>query len=246
MTAIRVIDFETTGIPGDGNDTPEKGGPHQIVEIGWCDVVDGDDWAEIRPAPNSIECNPGRPIPPEASAVHHFTIEELDTGVFPDAGLRELEDSTAAAGIGILAAHNSRFDRQFWDGGERPWIDTYRCALRVWPHAPRHGNQVLRYWLKLDEQGGVAEFDPDCAVPSHRAGPDAYVTAHILAQMLADFEVEQLVEWSSVPALLPRCNFGKHRGSPWSEVPKDYLRWILDKSGMDDEDVLHTARHYLN
>ncbi len=244
MTAIRVIDFETTGIPGDGNDGPAQG-PHEIVEIGWCDVIVEDDFARIRPQKLEIFCQPRRPIPPEASAVHHLTERSLYGCQLAEAGLKELERRTTESGISILAAHNSRFDQKFWDGGGRPWIDTYRCALRVWPHAPRHGNQVLRYWLKLDEQGGVAAFDPDCAVPSHRAGPDAYVTAHILAQMLADFEVEQLVEWSSVPALLPRCNFGKHRGSPWSEVPKDYLRWILDKSGMDDEDVLNTARHYL-
>jgi len=245
MTAIRVIDFETTGIPGDGNDGPIDG-PHQIVEIGWCDVLDTDDESTIRPYRIPILCDPGRRIPPEASAVHHLTNETLTGCLSAEEALLHFDRLTSEVGITILAAHNSRFDQTFWDGNGRPWIDTYRCALRIWPNAPRHGNQVLRYWIGLDLQKGVDEFNPDLANPSHRAGPDAYVTAHVLAQMLTDFDVKQLLEWSTVPALLPRCNFGKHRGLAWSEVPRDYLRWIVEKSGMDDEDVLHTARHYLN
>lgn len=243
MSVIRVIDFETTGIPGDGNDGPHDG-PHRIVEIGWCDLINGDDWAEVSD-PKSVECHPGRLIPPEASAVHHFILEELDGVVHYDVALEELESDTKRQGFAILASHNNRFDRQFWDPAGFSWIDTYRCALKVWPQAPRHGNQVLRYWLGLDVGGGVADFDGSEALVSHRASADAYVTAHLLANMLADFEVEQLVEWSTQPALLPRCNFGKHRGTPWKDVPRDYLDWIVRKSGMDDEDVLHTARHYL-
>lgn len=242
-TTIRVIDFETTGIPGDGNDGPDDG-PHKIVEIGWCDVTNGVDWATVS-VPRSVECNPGRRIPPEASAIHHFTNEELDLDISSEEALTELENDTTFSRISVLAAHNSRFDRLFWDGCRRDWIDTYRCALRIWPNAPAHGNQVLRYWLGFDTGGGSIDFDAGEALVSHRASADAYVTAHILARMLDDFEVEQLVEWSSVPALLPRCGFGKHYGTPWKDVPRDYLDWIVRKSGMDDEDVLHTARHYL-
>lgn len=41
------------------------------------------------------------------------------------------------------------------------------------------------------------------------------------------------------------CKFGKHKGTLWSQVPRDYLDWVVNKSDFTDEDVLYTARHYL-
>lgn len=81
--------------------------------------------------------------------------------------------------------------------------------------------------------------------PPHRAGPDAYVTAFILRELIDQAPIEDLVRWSSGPALLARVGFGKHRGKRWSEVPADYLDWLINKSGTDDRDVRATAKHYL-
>ena len=50
----------------------------------------------------------------------------------------------------------------------------------------KHSNQVLRYWLGL-------RLDADLAMPPHRAGPDAYVTAHLLLRMMALASVEQMI-----------------------------------------------------
>jgi hypothetical protein len=55
---------------------------------------------------------------------------------------------------------------------------------------------------------------------------------------------DYLVGLSDAPVLQRTCDFGKHRGTPWSVVPRDYLQWIL-RSDIDDPDVIHTARHYL-
>lgn len=107
--------------------------------------------------------------------------------------------------------------------------------MRVWPDAPSHANQVLRYWL-----GDVAE--PLLAMPPHRAAPDAYVTAHILVHALAYASINDMVSWTSGPALLPAVTFGKHRGARWQDVPWDYLDWIVRKSDLD-EDTKFTARH---
>ena len=116
-------------------------------------------------------------------------------------------------------------------------ICTYRCALRVWPEAPAHGNQALRYWLK--PKGLNAKI----ANLSHRALPDAYVTALILCELLNQATVENLIAWTTEPALLPRITFGRHRGSSWSEVPQDYFGWIVDRSDLG-EDVKFTASHH--
>lgn len=229
---IRVVDFETTGIP-----TPDD--PHAIVEIGWCDVTT--DPLSVERSHHSTLVNPGRPIPPEAAAVHHIRGSYIRQAPDAATALATFRADSIHDNVSLLAAHNSRFDQKFYPT-PLPWIDTYRCALRVWPDAPRHGNQVLRYWLEFDD---LPSFDSTKAEASHRAGPDAYVTAHLLRELLEICSVEQLMSWSNEPALLPRCSFGKHRGSAWSDVPRDYLRWILEKSDIDDEDVIHTARHYL-
>lgn len=214
---IRCIDFETTGIPTEAD-------PHAIVEIGWCDLID----AEIG-QPEAVLCNPGRPIPHEAMAVHHITDDMV---------------ADAAGNVGLLgepdyfAAHNADYERQFFDPGV-PYICTYKVALRLWPDAPSHSLQFLRYHLGLDA-------DAEVASPPHRAGPDAYLCAVLMNRIMEvnRHRLEDMVRWSAGPALLPRINFGKHKGAKWDEVPIDYLDWIVNKSDLD-RDVKANAKHHL-
>jgi hypothetical protein len=45
--------------------------------------------------------------------------------------------------------------------------------------------------------------------------------------------------------LLPGAiKFGKHRGTKWTDIPPDYLKWICRQEDMD-ADVRFTARHHL-
>lgn len=225
----RLIDFETTGKP-----TEED--RHAVCEIGTCDVVrSGDGWT-VGPV-RSMYVNPGRPVDIEARAVHHIPDSVLADAPPVTDGFRllmeDMEPATAA-----FVAHNADFEREFFGGGDVPWICTYKSALRIWPDAPKHTNQVLRYFLDLD-------LDEDQAMPPHRAGPDAYVTAHVLIAILeTGADPKELIRWSSGPALLPRINFGKHRGSKWEDVPIDYLEWIAFKSDMD-RDAKANARHWI-
>lgn len=217
---IRVIDFETTGMPPDA----------AVCEIGWCDLAVGDGPTQIRDIHTTLT-NPGKPIPIEAMAVHHIRDREVADAPVPTSIFAKL-----GIGADVFAAHNAAFERAFFTGGETPWICTYRCGLRAWPESPSHSNQALRYFLglELDER----------AMPPHRAGPDAYVTAHILRGLLGVQPVEQLIKWTNEPALLIKCGFGKHRGSKWADVPSDYLDWLLRQRDMG-EDIHHTARHHL-
>lgn len=248
-----VIDLETTGV------NPEV---DRVVELAWCCSK----WPSTR-----NDCwvvDPGRSIPPEASAVHH--IRDCDVQGAPNLEYVLEQLPTADAYV----AHNSRFDSAFlpppfcgpispddfpegWDAAPVPavpWIDTYRAALWTWPEAPGHSNQVLRYWLELDDSDLI--LPPDLF--PHRALYDALTTAGILRALLRIHSVEQLLEWSQRPALLPRITFSKYgpggsdcppehpRGMPWSEVPRGFLQWMEGK-GWDawDPDVAFTAQHYL-
>lgn len=229
-TLFRVVDFETTGV----NTEDEK---HAICEIGWCDVrlIDGN-W-RVDDVARSMLINPGRPMPVPAMAIHHITDEELSGAPDQPAGFRLLMNGMDADASAFVA-HNADFEREFFSGGNVPWICTYKSALRIWPDAPSHSNQVLRYHLNLG-------LDHEKAMPPHRAGPDAFVTAWILSEILASgADPDELIRWSDGPALLPKINFGKHRGEKWEDVPLDYLRWIAEKSDMG-RDAKANAKYWL-
>jgi len=228
---FRVIDLETTGFEP----------PAAVCEIGWSDVyaASAGDWVVTLPDETLVD--PGHPIPPETSAVHHIVDADVKGHEdFADAVRRHrLFEPPGEEGL-VLAAHNAKFERQWLTDeitGGLPCICTYKCALRVWPDAPAHNNGTFRYWLN------PVGLRRDVALLSHRAGPDAYVTAFTLRELLLKASVSDLIRWSGEPALLVRCGFGKHRGTAWTDVPSDYLRWVTGQQM--DEDVLHTAKHYL-
>ncbi len=228
---IRCIDFETTGLPT----TEDR---HAVVEAGWCDVAWYRDSAEIIEPQSTLVC-PGRPISLEAMAVHHIT----DRNVLAP-GLPTMEEvcPRLMAGADAFCAHNIDMERTYFGGGDKPWICSYKSALRIWRDCPKHTNQVLRYYLKLDDE---EDFDFEYARRPHRAADDAYVTAHILRRLLGGASFDDLQRWSSGPALLLRVGFGKHAGSLWQDVPADYLDWVV-KNIDDNRDVRATARYYLN
>lgn len=234
MTAIvvRVLDFETTGLPED----PESA----VCEVGFIDVD------AFRPEKTIDESSawtslidPGRPIPPEISAIHHIVDQDVTGKPTFETAIQRL--NARLTSNDVYAAHCADFERRYFPGEPRRWIDTWKCALRAWPDAPGHSNQVLRYWLGID-------IDPVRAAPPHRALPDAYVTAHILRKLLLLRPVERLVEISSKPAFLPRITFGKHRGMTFAALATehpDYLYWLLKQPDMD-EGVKFTARWHLS
>lgn len=242
---LRVIDLETTG------DAPPG---HGVCEAGWCDVRSTTNDLLSEPAGWVVDIaqsrlvNPTRPIPPETSAVHHIVDEDIEfmAAPWPEQARavfeREMRSIPRDEPIAALVAHSAKFERLFCTDeltGGLPWICTYKAALRLWPDAPSHSNQALRYWRK--PSGLVRAL----AMPAHRAGPDAYVTAHHLRDMLnAGATVKQLIEWSSQPALQVKCHIGKFRGQLWSEVEIGFLYWLLGKDF--DEDVMFTARHWID
>jgi exodeoxyribonuclease X len=223
---IRVIDLETTG---------QAPPAHGVCEIGWQDVALGSDgrW-ELLGEGGSQLVNPGRQMNPITTAIHHIRDEDVaDAPWWHDCARPILNPWPRRV---ALAAHRASFEQQFCtpaltQGAD--WICTWKCALRLWPDSPSFSNQVLRYWRK--PEGLVHER----GLPAHRAFPDAYVTAHHLRDMLNEASVAQLIEWSSIPGLLPRVRYGPDRGKEWTEVEDEVLQGFM---GDRDEDVRFTAR----
>ena len=223
---FRVIDIETTGLAP----------PAEIVEIGRVDVIVDNDQVIVEP-PKSRIYRPLNGIPPETMAVHHITEADfdIDTPVCTDErlNLAVWAGSTPSA----LVAHNCAFEKLFIPTRitkALPWICTYKVALRAWPEAPRHTNQVLRYWKRLT-------LDPALAMPPHRAGPDAWVTAHLFAELKKTVSIADMITWTSQPTQYATVPFGKYRGRSWQDVPLDYLDWVIQQSEMD-EGIIWTAK----
>ena len=227
---LRVVDLETTG------QNLATGG---VVEIGWQDLAqDGDGTWQLAGPPGAMLVNPRNPISPETSAIHHITDEDVaGAPTWHDAA--KILRAPASSRLKALAAHRAAFEQRWCPPqltGGTPWICTYKCALRLWPGAPTFSNQGLRYWrspVGLDRATGL---------PAHRAGPDAYVTAHHLRDMLAAASVEQLLTWSAEPALLPRVPYGVHRGRRWDELDDASLERILRGEAGGNIDMVFSAR----
>lgn len=246
-----VTDVETTGTE------PET---DRVVE---CAVISGvmNDVDYLSAIWQSL-FNPGFPIPPEASAVHHITDDDVkDFGLFLN-----VADEGWFSGD-VMAAHFAEFETGFIPQIQgKPIVCTYRLARHLWPTLDKYGNQYLRYLHKIEVPEAVRKL------PSHRAYPDAAVTACLLEFELQTLgilkpeieTVEQLIDWTSQPFLLHRITFGKYgpngkenpgpKGRIWSDVPKPYLEWLQDewdraaRKGEEitaDVDTMFTVRHYL-
>lgn len=223
MTVLRVLDFETTGM-----EPPAA----EVIEVGYCDVIgQGDDpTAWVVGDPVSWLCGV-QSVPPETRAVHHIRADEVaGLPTFAASRSRLFEGDPV---LSAVVAHNLDFEDRFLGQYGALAICTLKAALRVWPDAPSHSNSVLRYWL---EDQGLLSLDHETAMPPHRAGPDAYVTAHILKALFAAGATgKEMVAWTKEPRLLPTCPIGKFRGKPWSEVEAGFLTWMLAQPTMESD-----------
>lgn len=230
MTIIRVIDLETCGLDADAT----------VIEYGYCDYdVEtreiGEPVSELFYADN---------IPPESRAVHHIRLSDIppQAAPFDPFGCVIMPADTMA--ISFFAAHNSSFECQFLgDLEHRRMICTYKAALRMWPDAPGHSNGALRYWL--EDQGKISPVY-ELTFPTHRAGPDAYVTAWLLKALFdAGATGRDMVKWTRDPALLPTCPIGDlWRDKKWADVDEGFLKWMVNKAGIE-EDYKWNARREL-
>lgn len=239
MSVFRVIDIETSG-----TDPLE----HEVLELAFVDIIVPNDESGPLEYNQSLEyetlIRPTKPIPPETSAIHHLTEADFDNNWFMPESVAEAW-SQVQSDLHVpdyYVAHNARFESAFLrpeHGFDRPWLCTYKLAAQLFPDAPSHGNQVLRYWLlKADCPRDVG--------PAHRALADVRVTARIFLRILKHYisEPAELLAISQRPVLQRTCRFGKHAGKPWAEIDKGYLRWILAQDF--DEDVKFTAQHWLD
>lgn len=176
---------------------------------------------------------PGRDIPPEASAIHGITYDDVWLAPSTDQALHGLADFVSRFVPFTPTGHNFTFDYGFLTADPKSLnvfdergLCTKRLAMKLWPGYPSYKNQALRYRRKLV----IESF-----VPAHRALGDALVTAALLIEELTSNEfratgiedVAALIEYCDAPILLELMPFGRHKGEPIAKLPRGYIDWCL-------------------
>ena len=223
---ILALDVETTGLD------PETDTVVELAAVG----------ARMDPATGRYDTletlftslvDPQCAVPATASAVHHLTTRDLQGQPDLAQALAGLQAAVRDFRPQLLVAHNAAFEAAFLPDlaaaltPEDPrWACTCRLAQHLWPDAPRHQLQVLRYWRHLQDRV------PGCN--AHRAGFDAACCAVLLAEQCRTWTPAGqtvtptlLRDRSAELPLLLRVPFGQHHGECWRDVPRDYLKWIL-------------------
>lgn len=215
---LRVIDFETTGIPTDDVE-------HSVCEYGFVDVDAA--TKEILQAHGGL-VKPSTDMDIEALATHHISERDaMQNGIGWDAAQNILLREKAGEGVEIIfVAHNADYEKKFFNPDSAKWIDTYKVALKLYPDAPRHTNQVLKYYL------GIA--DATHHHPPHRALPDCQVSAEILLKMSKEMTFNEMIHISKQPPFLTKISFGKHKGERFDDLPYDYCQWLSRQTDMDE------------
>ena len=233
---IHVLDCETTGLD------PEKDRVVEIADVPVCSALcvqgEKEEWLALEGRATLV--NAQISIPPEATGVHHILDADVVGKPWLGNAITLVTGSKYGDDVEIIAAHNARFDRDFLPLlAPKKWIDTYRCALHVWPLAPNHKNGTLYYWLGLPRRDDLIA----AGIGTHRALFDANMTAAILIKLLELRSVDELLKLSTKAVVLIKVGFGKYFGKLWTEVPKDYLQWA---TGQDfDPDVKFTVKYEL-
>lgn len=219
---ITVLDCETTGLD------PRT---DRIVEFACRDSL-GNEFSTM--------VNPGISIPCDVSAVTHIVDDDLIDAP-------SLEEAMTMIGRAIpegnvLCAFNVRFDSSFLpvlNNPENPrkWLCAYRLSRHLYPQAPKHTNQCMRYMLggaKIDLRGQE----------SHRALADVIVTQFVLGKLIEKYlmdghedDVDALLAFAAAPIRVETFPFGKHFGKKIESAPSDYLQWCLREMKDLDPDL---------
>lgn len=232
-----MFDTETTGI--------DQANDH-VVQLASVIYLEGDTKSA---ATYESLANPGKPIPPDAAAVHGISDQQVaDKPMSMEVvhtWWRHVQELAAEYDADIvLAAHNAAFDvpmvQKYFS---EPWptvpvICTLKTARRVDPLAENHKLTTL-----------VAKhhkLNTELQKHAHDALADVWMASFLLEHYLKTLKmsVKQMAAWLNELQILKTVPFGKHKGNPFDRLPPGSLRWFVNQPGMD-ADIVHTARMYL-
>jgi DNA polymerase III epsilon subunit-like protein len=178
-------------------------------------------------------------------AIHHITEKMVaDKPTFKESDAYVKLQELVSDINNVIVAHNAQFDMQML---QMEGIYTTRtiCTLKLARHIdlkgviPKYNLQYLRYYLGLEVDAKAHDALGDIIVLE---AVFKRIHARFVADGLKD-PIQEMITISNNPILIPRMPFGKHRGTLFSEVPRDYLEWL---SGTElDDDMAYTVKYHL-
>lgn len=205
-------DTETTGIRAEKD---------HIIELAAYDPVQNRTFEML--------INPGRPIPAEASAIHHITDEMVADA--PSFNVVAEAFNIFCDGDVVLIAHNNdAFDFHFLktEYGRASmtmpswkFLDSLKWARRYRSDLPRHTLQFLREIYGIEANN------------AHRALDDVIVLYKVFMNMTDDLSITDVYQLLNRPRELQHMPFGKHQGVLLKNLPKDYLKWMQGAGAFD-------------
>lgn len=215
---LAIFDLETTGVDV-AND--------RIVSLGA--MIVGGATVEHR-------FNPGRPIPPEATAVHGITDADVaDKPRFAEvahqvydllAGCDIAGFNVRAFDVPMLAAEFARVGLTWPDQGVIV-VDAFRIYNRK---EPRTLGAAVRHYIgqeHVDAHSAAADVEACAQVLAEQATRYGVTTIAELAALESDpdwIDQDGRLRWQGNVACV---GFGKWAGRPLAQVEQGYLRWML-------------------
>lgn len=218
-------DTETTGI---------KAEKESIIEIAAYDPLNNRYFEKL--------VNPGKPIPPDATAIHQITNEMVATAPFFKEVAAEFV-SFCEGDVVLIAHNNDNFDYHFLkcefqrNNLEMPswkFLDTLKWARRYRPDLPRHTLQFLR------EIYGIA------ANNAHRALDDVIVLHQIFQSLIDDLTIEEAYYNLNRPRNIQHMPFGKYQGQLLSQIPQTYVQWLSSSGAFNKQENLELKESFMN
>lgn len=247
ISAVIVLDTETTGVDDDSD----------IIELSMSFPTELD--TSIDDMVNYTKrYKPNNPVPPESSAVHFISTEDLEDCERYEDDLENIELLMTQEVSKYYVGHNVQFDQRMINENylkyneELPvylldnskWICTLRLAKKLFAEDPEFANLTLSYlWFKF---GLYKEVNRP--INAHAAKDDVYMTYKVLVRLIEvcierghiDPEKdigEQVIEFVNTPIRYKVMPFGKHKGEKMNVVPLNYLEWMIRNSDVLDENM---------
>jgi exodeoxyribonuclease X len=209
MSKTIIFDTEATGIK-----------EPVLIEAAWLELESIDPLLVANPFVQRY--NPGKPITLGALATHHIMDEELVDS--PPASSFSLPDD-----VSYIIGHNVDFDCEVIGKPQIKRICTLALARKLWPDLDSHTQSTLLYYL---ERNSAREQLRNAHSALTDVGICAVILDHICQQLniktVEDLYTES--EKARIPTTMP---FGKHKGLALTEIPGDYVRWLLDQQNID-------------
>jgi len=207
MYKALIIDCETTG-----ND------PLEVIELA---AVARDGIRDPWTVAVNERFKPEHPITFGAMVVHNIVPEDLtECRPSSEAKLPECK---------YIIGHNVDYDWQAVGSPAVKRICTLALSRHLWPASDCHKLAAVAYMLWGRD---VQDLVSRC----HSAFDDVRLTIRVLDEILTVTQCESweclwiISETARVPKIMP---FGKHKGTPIEDVPRDYKAWLMQQSDVD-------------